>query len=204
MNRSSLFFLLFFPYLLTAQEQDFQIWSKVGISHSINKTLKVSIDQGYRIRENASLSDALFTDASLRYKINKPWSAVAGYRLINDFDFDLQSEMKHRLFVDLNYRMKHKRWEFKNRFRYQLQSSTSTFRDKISAEYNVRKTPLLPFTTFEVFYRNQELNKWRYTLGASYPLSKSIDFSLYYRLQQEFNSNAPQLYILGIGLDYDF
>jgi predicted porin len=204
MNKSSLILLLFSPFLLLAQEQDFQLWTKVGLSHSLNKTVKLSFDQGYRLRENAALSDALFSNLSIRYKINKPWSAAVGYRYINDFDYAMQIEVKHRLFADLNYRKKHKRWEFKNRLRYQLQSEVSTLRDKVSATYNVRKTPLEPFTAFEVFYREQSLNKWRYTLGASYPLSKDINLSLYYRLQQSINSTSPQLYILGVGFDYDF
>ena len=88
--------------------------------------------------------------------------------------------------------------------RYQLQSEVSTLRDKVSATYNIRKTPFEPFSAFEVFYREQSLNKWRYTLGASYPLSKDINLSLYYRLQQAINGNSPQLYILGVGFDYDF
>ncbi|MBL6872397.1 MAG: DUF2490 domain-containing protein [Flavobacteriales bacterium] len=202
MNKSSFVLLLFFPFLLLAQEQDFQLWTKVEVSHSLNKTVKLSFDQGYRLRENASLSDALFSNISLIYKINKPWSVAFGYRYINDFA--IQTEVKHRLFTDLNFRKKHKRWEFKNRLRYQFQSNVSTLRDKMSATYNVRKTPLEPYTAFEIFYLKQSLNKWRYTFGVSYPISKALNLSLYYRLQQEFNSNSPQLYILGVGFDYDF
>lgn len=203
MRKSNIVFLLFFPFLLSAQEQDFQIWTKLGVSHSINKALKVTIDQGYRLRENAALSDVLFSNVSIRYKFNKSWSTASGYRLINDFDFDMQTETKHRLYVDVNYRTKFKRWEFKNRLRNQIQSGTFTLRDKISLSYNIRKTPLEPYSSFEVFHRNEELNKWRYTFGISYPVSKDIDFSMYYRLQQGFNSNSPQLYILGVGFDYD-
>ncbi|MDB2613421.1 DUF2490 domain-containing protein [bacterium] len=62
----SLILLLFFPFLLLAQEQDFQLWTKVGLSHSLNKTVKLSFDQGYRLRENAALSDALFSNLSIR------------------------------------------------------------------------------------------------------------------------------------------
>ena len=204
MNRSSIVLFFFLPFLLSAQEQDFQIWSKVGVSHLLNKKLKLSVDQGFRLRENASLSDVLFTNVSLRNKLNKSWSLASGYRFINDYDNASQIDVKHRLFADLNYQYKHKRWKFSNRLRYQVQSSKTTFRDKLSLSYNIRKTPLEPYTSYEVFYRNQSLNKWRYTLGASYPFTKNIDVSLYYRLQQEFNSNNPQLYILGVGLDYDF
>ena len=205
MSKSSLILLLCCPFLLFAQEKDFQLWSKLGASYDFNKKVSFSVDQAYRMRENASLSDVAFTNFSVKHDLVKKWSTAVGYRYINDFDFYQNSSVRHRIYVDLNFRKKQKRWLFKNRIRYQYQEENHTIRDKVSISYNVRKTPLKPFTAFELFYRESEFKKWRYTLGASYPLSKSLDFDAYYRIQQALNSNNPkQLYILGLGLDYKF
>ena len=205
MNKSSFILLLFFPFLLIAQEQDFQQWSKIGVSYDLNKDLSVSLDQGLRFRENASLPDVTFSNLSLKYDLIKKWSVAIGYRYITDFDLSQNTYTIHRIYTDVNYRKKKKRWLMKNRLRHQFQEENFTLRDKVSLSYNIRKTPLEPFTAFELFFKDSEFKKWRYTLGASYPFSKEFDIDVYYRLQQSFNTNNPkQLHILGLGMEYKF
>lgn len=205
MNKSSCILLLFCPFLLIAQEQDFQQWSKIGVSYDLNKDLSVSLDQGFRFRENASLPDVIFSNLSLKYDLIKKWSVAIGYRYITDFDLSQNTSTSHRIYSDINYRKKKKRWLMKNRLRYQYQEENFTLRDKVSLSYNIRKTPLEPFTAFELFFKDSEFKKWRYTLGASYPFLKEFDIDVYYRLQQLFNTNNPkQLHILGLGMEYKF
>jgi predicted porin len=205
MNKSSFILLLFCPFLLFAQEQDFQLWSKVGASYNLNKDLRVSLYQGFRARENASLPDVTFSNLSLKYDLIKKWSVAIGYRYITDFDLSQNTSASHRIYADINYRKKKKRWLMKNRLRYQYQEEIFTLRDKVSLSYNIRKTPLEPFTAFELFFKDSEFKKWRYTLGASYPFLKEFDIDAYYRIQQSFNTNNPkQLHILGLGIEYKF
>lgn len=205
MNKSSFILLLFCPFLLIAQEQDFRQWSKIGVSYDLNKDLSVSLDQGFRFRENASLPDVTFSNLSLKYDLIKKWSVAIGYRYITDFDLSQNTSISHRIYSDINYRKKKKRWLMKNRLRYQYQEENFTLRDKVSLSYNIRKTPLEPFTAFELFFKDSEFKKWRYTLGASYPFLKEFDIDVFYRLQQSFNTNNPkQLHILGLGIEYKF
>ena len=205
MNKSSCILLLFCPFLLIAQEQDFQQWSKIGVSYDLNKDLSVSLDQGFRFRENASLPDVTFSNLSIKYDLIKKWSLVIGYRYITDYDLSQNTSTNRRIYTDINYRKKKKRWLMKNRLRYQYQEENFTLRDKVSLSFNIRKTPLEPFTAFELFFKDSEFKKWRYTLGASYPFLKEFDIDVYYRLQESFNTNNPkQLHILGLGMEYKF
>ena len=205
MNKSSFILLLFCPLLLIAQEQDFQLWSKVGASYDLNKDLSVSFDQGFRARENASLPDVTFSNLSLKYDLIKKWSVAIGYRYITDFDLSQNTSTSQRIYTDIIYRKKKKRWRIKNRFRYQYQEENFTLRDKIFLKYNIRRTPLEPFTTFELFFKDSEFKKWRYTLGVSHPFLKEFDIDTFYRLQQSFNTNNPKkLHILGLGIEYKF
>ena len=203
MNKSRFILFLFCPFLLIAQEQDFQQWSKIGVSYDFNKDISVSFDQALRFRENASLADVTFSNLSLKYDLIKKWSVAIGYRYITDFDLSQNTSISHRIYTDINYSKKQKRWQIKNRFRYQYQEENFTLRDKIFLKYNIRKTPLEPFTTFELFFKDSEFKKWRYTLGVSHPLLKEFDIDVFYRLQQSFNTNNPkQLHILGLGVEY--
>ncbi len=205
MNKSSFLLFLFYPFLLIAQEQDFQQWSKIGVSYDFNKDLSVSLDQAIRFRENASLADVTFSNLSLKYDLIKKWSVAIGYRYYTDFDLSQNTSISHRIYTDINYSKKHKRWRIKNRFRFQYQEENFTLRDKIFLKYNIRKTPLEPFTTFELFFKDPEFKKWRYTFGVSHPFLKEFDLDAFYRLQQSFNTNNPkQLHILGLGMEYKF
>ena len=205
MNKSSLVLFLFCPLLLIAQEKDFQQWSKIGVYYDLNKDLSVSLDQGLRFRENASLPDVTFSNLSLKYDLIKKWSVAIGYRYITDFDLSQNTSISQRIYTDINYSKKKKRWQIKNRLRYQYQEENFTLRDKIFLKYNIRKTPLEPFTTFELFFKDSEFKKWRYTLGVSHPFLKEFDIDAFYRLQQSFNTNNPkQLHILGLGMGYKF
>ncbi|MGB2279182.1 MAG: DUF2490 domain-containing protein, partial [Flavobacteriales bacterium] len=97
MNKSSFILLLFCPFLLIAQEQDFQLWSKIGASYDLNKDLSASLDQGFRARENASLPDVTFSNLSLKYDLIKKWSVAIGYRYIADFDLSQNTSTSHRI-----------------------------------------------------------------------------------------------------------
>jgi len=205
MNKSSFILFLFCPFLLIAQEQDFQQWSKIGLSYDFNKDLSVSLDQALRFRENASLADVTFSNLSLKYDLIKKWSVAIGYRYINDFDLSQNISISHRIYTDIIYRKKKKRWEIKNRFRYQYQEENFTLRDKIYLKYNIRKTPLEPFTDLELFFKDSEFKKWRYTLGVSHPFLKELEIDAFYRLQKSFNTNnSKQLHILGLTMEYKF
>ena len=95
---------MFYPFLLIAQEQDFQQWSKIGISYDFNKHMSVSLDQALRFRENASLADVTFSNLSFKFDLIKKWSVAIGYRYITDFDLSQNISISQRIYTDINYR----------------------------------------------------------------------------------------------------
>lgn len=200
MKKSSLI-LIFFPLFLFGQESDFMLWSKASVNYSINKKADISFTQGLRLRENASLKDELYSNFSISRKWNKRWRVAMDYRLIEEYDVFFNSELQHRFSLDFNWQKKIDRLTIKSRSRFQYGSSL-VFRERISAHYNLRKTPLEPSFLLESFYDFSTVTKLRATIGATYPLAKSTDIDLYYRLQNDFK-NASLIYILGIGISQD-
>lgn len=200
MKKSSLI-LIFFPLFLFGQESDFMLWSKASVNYSINKKADISFTQGLRLRENASLKDELYSNFSISRKWNKRWRVAMDYRLIEEYDVFFNSELQHRFSLDFSWQKKIDRLTIKSRSRFQYGSSL-VFRERISAHYNLRKTPLEPSFLLESFYDFSTVTKLRATIGATYPLAKSTDIDLYYRLQNDFK-NASLIYILGIGISQD-
>ena len=152
----------------------------------------------------------IYSDIRLKYKYNKRVSLGVGYRDINEWNKELSREQKNRYYSDLYLRHKLDRFLFSIRNRYQRQgninSHTYLFRQKLSIRYNIRKNKLEPLLAAEYFYSEQKrINKLRYTLAFSYPISKDLDFDIYYRIQQQINIENPEtLFILSGKLSYDF
>lgn len=207
------FFLIFiFPISVFSQENDFQTWTSISASKKIIKKTNLTIKQGVRFRENSSLYSKLFTDLRIKRKYNKHFSFAIGYRFSNDWDRQLELSQKNRFYAGIYYKDKYKkRFLFDVRARLQTQGNivgyASTFRHKSALAYNIRKTKLEPSVALEYFlpFESMLIDKLRYTIGLSHPITKNLDVELAYRIQQEFYVNNPQtLFIFEGKLAYNF
>ena len=210
LNKFILIFIL--PISIFAQENDFQTWTSISVSKKIIKKTNLTIKQGIRFRENSSLYSKLFTDLKIKSKYNKHFSFAIGYRFSNDWNKQLELSQKNRVYSDIYYKAKYKkRFLFDARARLQTQGNTegysATFRHKTALAYNLPKTKLEPSVALEYFlpFDSILIEKLRYTIGISHPITKDLDVELAYRIQQEFYTNNPQtLFIFEGKLAYDF
>jgi len=207
---SKILLLLALPISVLSQENDFRIWTSFAATNKIDKKRNLTIKQGFRFRENASLMSKRFTDAKIRYKHNKNWYLSFGYRF--SFDWNKKQKLKkvNRFYADFTYRKKLNRFNFSIRNRLLKQGFKDDyediFRQKFSTNYNIRKTKLEPSLAFEYFYSLEKIiKKLRFIVGITYPILKDLDFELAYRIQQEFNTNNPEtLFILDGKMSYNF
>ena len=208
--RNSLFFLIFFSFSSLAQENDFQIWNTLNLKKKINKSYTVDLKYGLRYRENASLISNQFIDLRIKYRENKRWSYAIGYRSISNYLISSNIKQKGRLYLDAYYSKKIKRYFVDLRTRLLTQvdsySSKEVFRQKFKLSYNIRKTKLKPSVAIEMFYDfSSSFYKLRNSLALSYPLNKKLDFSLVYKIENEFNIDDPMtLFIFEPKLSYRF
>ena len=208
--RNSLFFLIFFSFSSLAQENDFQIWNTLNLKKKINKSFTADLKYGLRYRENASLISNQFIDLRIKYRENKRWSYAIGYRSISDYSLSSDVNFKNRLYFDAYYSKKIKRYflDIRNRFLNQSNSFTSkqVFRQKFKLSYNIRKTKLEPSLAIELFYNfDNSFYKMRNSLVLAHPINKKLDFSLVYKIENEFNINDPMtLFIFEPKLSYRF
>ena len=229
--QNSILLLLFSTLSVLSQENDFQTWYSVAstvdfnivqVPNQLNTKTKrkgsITFKQGYRLRENSSLLSKQFSDFRFKLMLNKRLSFAMGYRYSTDWNTPLESRTlllypyvynKHRYYSDIIVKKKlKKRFLVYSRSRYLYQGNSfeynSVIREKVGISYNIRKTKLEPESSVECFYTwNESIDKIRYTLLISYPITKSLDFDLAYRIQKEFNVNNPEtLFIFGGKLSY--
>ena len=209
---NKLFLIFIIPISVFSQENDFQTWTSISASKKIIKKTNLTIKQGVRFRENSSLYSKLFTDLKIKSKYNKHFSFAIGYRFSNDWDKQLELSQNNRFYSDIYYKDKYKkRFLFDVRARLQTQGNTegyaTIFRHKSALAYNIPKTKLEPSVALEYFlpFESMLIDKLRYTIGLSHPITKDLDAEIAYRIQQEFYTNNPEtLFIFEGKLSYDF
>jgi hypothetical protein len=210
--QNSILLLLFCAFSSIAQENDFQTWSSFSANKKIIKNTRISVKTGLRLRENSSLYSKQFTDVKIKRKYNKSISYAVGYRFSNDWNKQLELSQKNRFYSDIYYKDKYKkRFLFDVRARLQTQGNiegyAATFRHKSALAYNIPKIKLEPSVALEYFlpFESMLIDKLRYTIGLSHPITKDLDAEIAYRIQQEFYTNNPEtLFIFEGKLAYDF
>ena len=186
---ASILFFSFFSYNSNAQQNDFQLWNTLNLSKKINKSFRADIKYGARFRENASLLSTQFIDFKVKYKENKRWSFAIGYRSISDYSISNNFESKNRFYADAYFSKKLKRYFFSLRNRVLTQLSTNISKE---LAYNIKKTKLSPSISIEFFYSLENyFYKIRNSFELAYPINKKIDFSLVYKIENEFNVVDP-------------
>ena len=210
LNKFILIFIL--PISVFSQENDFQTWTSISASKKIIKKTNLTLKQGIRFRENSSLYSKLFTDLKIKSKYNKHFSFSIGYRFSNDWNKQLELSQKNRFYSNIYYKDKYKkRFLFDVRARLQTQGNiegySATFRHKSALAYNIPKTKLEPSVALEYFlpFESMLIDKLRYTIGLSHPITKDLNAEIAYRIQQELYTNNPEtLFIFEGKLAYDF
>jgi hypothetical protein len=229
-NLQILFCFLLISSALFSQEEpsNFAMWNSIGVKYSPVKKLKIGIEQHLRLKENASVTDEYFTELNLAYELLKDLEIGGGARFIreNDNVGKKQGYEKHfRYNFDLSYKHDIKQFSISYRFRYQNKKesdlpvadaeenlSKENIRLKTGIEYKIKNWPLDPEVSIETWsnivdvqqVRNLGLNKYRVTFGSDYDLGKFGKFGIYYRLQENINSNFTNEKTKILGLKYSY
>ncbi len=171
-----------------------------------------------------------FLKAAVGYtylKVNRPETTTAKGNIIPEY-----WSPRHRFNASLTGNVKAGRFEFSLRERYQvthrealsvpkisgkngsakdneeISSKTKTvLRSRLQAEYNIRKCPLAPYASVEIYNsmdRDGKLDKTRYTAGTAIKLNKHNAIDVYYLYQNKQDDDEPSGHVLGVGYTIKF
>lgn len=208
----------------TEDNKDLALWSSIGVNYSPTEKIKLGVEQHLRVKEDISVTDEYFTQVNLQYEFFKDFTIGGGARFIreNDNVGKKQGFEKHfRFNVDLSYSHDISRFEVGYRIRYQNKKELNlpannnelakeNIRFKLGIKYKIKKWPLDPKISAEIFSRKREgtlivseakLSKYRLTFGTDYSLKKFGKIGAYYRYQENINANKTNT-IIGIKYTY--
>ncbi len=199
---------------LKAQEDDFNLWASMNLETHLNKRLSMVIELSDRWHENAGIRDITFMEAGLDY--SKKWlSAGVSYRFENKADEDVGYMLGHRLIAFVEGETGTGRFSFSLRNKFQadyvaVRSSengrmpASYDRTRVKVDYNIRKIPLKPYLSYEIFSKvnMNDMNmiaKKRIGSGFSYKLNSKNKLGISFYREREANVVRPDTdYILSI------
>jgi long-subunit fatty acid transport protein len=232
-NSKTLLFLIVSYFMLVAttnnsnaqtvdDNKDFAFWSSVGVKYSLGKKWKFSLAQNLRMKEQASEVDEYFTELGIKYELFKDFEIGVGLRHITENDNQGKKQGFENYFrynIDLSYKYDVHRFGLSHRLRYQNKNQLGisvidgdipgeNLRFKTSLDYNIRKWPLDPEFSVELFNsfkdgQQMRMNKYRLTLGTEYKWKKVGEFGIYYRFEESVITNSPNsLSIAGFKYTY--
>ena len=190
---------------LLAQENDAGLWTSVTIEKEVVKDLDLIVTEEVRFNENITEAGAILTDAGLEYKIWKGFRAGLFYRYTCRRRIDDSYSRLHRVYSDLAYKQKIRRFELGYRARFQVQykdfSTSETghvpewyFRQKLSVSYNT-KSRFDPYLGCELWYWIDPVwsrfDNLRLTAGVNVRITKIHSVDLGYLVNKEFNVVDP-------------
>lgn len=208
MNKILLFISFFLPIALQSQViSDAKLWTAFSVSKKVNK-FEFFASEEFRLDENFSHIDKVFTELGADYKIFDGFSAGFAYRFSRDNDYPERAyDIKHRIDLGISYKNKFQnfKWSIRNKIQTKPSDSKSnnpTYnRTKFTIKYDLDKD-FEPYTYYEFYYQFNDqhvINRNRFSLGVKYNLNKNKIIKAFYIFENRFNTeNLEHNHIWGV------
>jgi hypothetical protein len=195
-----------------AQDSDFRTWTKIRISTKIIPKLKFDLTQEFRLENNSSQFDEIFTNLNLAYSPFKFMEIAGSYRYIQHRKKSGDWIAQNRFHFDLNLIAEIKRFSPEYRFRIvrypnfanDTKTGVTVLRHRLKLIYDIKNCKVDLYASAELFHalidnEDDEIGQLRYTLGANYRFHKNHRIGLAFKYEQEYNVKKPETnYILAV------
>lgn len=192
-----------------AQNSDFQTWNSIGVEKALSSTLKLSLSEEVRLKDNVTSFSTSFTDAGVTFKLMKNLQLGLFFRFIIK-----PASIAYRPYAEISYKLKTNSFIIEPRLRYQHQveqneTAKNYLRPKVTASYKINKH-WEPYVSGEwfyhmLYYKGNEFDEYRLSAGTGYDFDSPHSLKVFYLLDQEFNVEAAeQNHVVGASYEYDF
>lgn len=206
MSRITSILLLLFTFPAAAQYTDGGLWNSVSVEKGVIKKLDLNVELGVRLDQDMTDWESVFTDISVKYKVNDLIRTAFTYRLGMKFDDAGLPVSRHRGAFDISLGTEWRDLDIGYRIRYQANTSGVTaaesgiefknaLRNKLSLSHKIIKRTRLEasgeiFVGYNERYGN-EISDYRLKLGVERRLKKRQYLSLGALYQSEVRTNNP-------------
>lgn len=222
-------FLLLVSISLSAQNDDFGVWSSIEITKKLKK-IELNGELELRTRDNLQNISRLSGKVGVEYRIIKPLRVGVAYQYLHFHDMEYSDyQPRNRFIAYLQGRQKWGNFTFSLRERIQVTTKDESdrikssgkidtykmnpdwvWRNRLKIAYDIPKSRVTPAVSVESFYQlnNPDGNVFegmRYTLSGSYKINKKQSVELFGLYDKEINVNNPEnRYVAGVIYTYSF
>ncbi|MDF1673275.1 MAG: DUF2490 domain-containing protein [Vicingaceae bacterium] len=212
MNKYIVVILLSITNLGNAQiVSDARLWTAISINKEFDK-FELSFNEEFRLDENMSHIDKVFSELGASYKILKGFDVSFNYRFSRENDYETGNyDLNSRIDLGLSYKHKINDFRISNRLKYQTETANpyennpTYLRNKLTTSYKLND--IAPFISYEFFYQfNEEsvINRTRISIGSKYKLNKNNSIKMFYIFEDKFNTTRlKHSHIYGINYSID-
>lgn len=199
-----LVFLISVLNVAHAKTEKFGTWIELEFTKKIKKKFEFSLIPEFRLQDDFAMDEYIF-EGKLAYEPLKFLDLAASYRYNTNVKAK-GNEISHSLVFDATGKTKFNRFKASLRTRFANETDSGDnplneyfFRPRAKLQYNIRKTKMEPYTSYELFYnlKGGVIYKGRFDVGFGYEVMKIHNIGLYYRMQDYFEDRNT-IHILGI------
>jgi hypothetical protein len=173
------------------KDGDFQLWNTDVEEYSIDKNLKVALEEEFRWGGDVSEFYYHHYDLGVNYTLDKHWSVGGGYRQIYELS---KNKFKMENAPYLTATLSLSKWginfESRNRMEYRYfayKADSARYRNKFTLKYPMKlgKIDVQPFVSDEVLFGfggTNQFNQNRLSSGLGVNITKNIKAEIYYML----------------------
>lgn len=217
--KSTTLVAIFFLLITNTFAQEIGGWYSAGLDYKISKKLSFGSNIEARMNYNNGVNlEQYFPEVKLSYKIKKYIALSGSYRFSQTKEDNGYFYSRNKFYANISINKDIKRFTVKNRLRYQYQKKQyinneydkipdKYLRNKFEVSYNIKKNPIDPFLSFEVYYplnsfEINTINEYRITGGIDFPLNKKNDMSIGLMYNQERFSAPKASYNLLVSYEF--
>ncbi|EJW93761.1 hypothetical protein, secreted [gut metagenome] len=189
-------------------DTDFGVWSKMKVSHSLDKRFSLEGGLEFRTKEQFQEVDRWAGFVGASYKALPFLKLQAGYEYHYRYRNAKGWKSRQRYHLGATGELKLPSWKLslRERFQHTWEPSKDDFhlRSQVKAAYVPQNSRLSPYASLEIYNHLNDgfdLSRTRYRLGSTWKLSRAWQVDLYYMYQYE---TARKKHVFGIEGSYSF
>ncbi len=202
----------------------------LGVSFSYKPLQWLKADVGYIFMntyepEETSIKEMVEQDkynynVDNSYRVNKErlFVSLTGSFKVGRFDFSVRERLQYTYTHAASVMEDKYRWEYlngiynppvmetKTEAEHKNSKNNTTLRSRLTVKWDIRKCPINPFVSAELFTRADEWrfhDKIRYRAGADYKIDKDNKVSLFYIYQNAKDGDEPAGHAIGASYSLD-
>lgn len=193
-------------------------WLKADIGYIFINAYEPAETKIEAFDESAGLYNTKYDHA---YRVNKDrlYASLTGSFDIGRFEFSIRERLQYTYSNDAFTTEDKTEWDYEDKVNFmdpyqdtkteveqKDPKRNTTLRSRLTVKWDIRKCPIKPFVSAELFTRTDEWrfhDKVRYRAGADYKIDKDNSFSIYYIYQNANDDDEPAGHAIGASYSFD-